>query len=179
MKKLIRPLLCTLAVTAAGLTSSVVAQDSPVAPLAALAPVPPSFTYVFGTLPTGAEGQSCSVLATAPKGSAEKGQQLKFVLDSARTHAAGKAWQYFVVSTGRSKTLAQVQAMFADAFSRAPATPVGAELCLLGDIQYGGEVHLISRGGGAVELRYNPPMTIGNPVVSPGEAAAFAKLLGP
>ncbi len=48
----------------------------------------------------------------------------------------------------------------------------------MNDIKYGGEVRLISRGGGAVELVYNPPMTIGNPVLSPGEVTAFAKILG-
>ena len=178
MKKLLCSLLYSLVVNAAVVPACVFAQAPPSAPIAPVAPMPPAFIHNFGTLPTGAEGQSCSVLATAPKGSAEKGQQIKFVLDSARGAASGRAWQYFVVSTGRSKSLAQVQAMFADAFARAPSAPAGAELCLLGDIKYGGEVHVVSRGGGAVELVYNPSMTIGNPVLSPGQTTAFAKLLG-
>ena len=178
MKKHLCFLLCSLVVNAAVVTPSVFAQGPPLAPVAPVAPVAAAFTYNFGTLPTGADGQSCSVLATAPKGSAEKGQQIKFVLDSARANPSGRAWQYFVISTGRSKSLAQVQGMFADAFARAASAPGGAELCLLGDIKYGGEVHVVSRGGGAVELVYNPSMTIGNPVLSPGETTAFAKLLG-
>lgn len=183
MKKLVRPLLLSLVINAAVIATFAVAQEpraAAVAPVAiAPAVVPPAFAYKFGTMPTGADGQSCSIIATAPKGSAEKSQQIKFVLDSTRPNATGHAWQYFVVSTGRSKTLAQVQALFADAFSRAPAAPAGAELCLLGDIKYGGEVRVISRGAGGVELMYNPPMTIGNPILSPGETASFARLLAP
>ena len=89
----------------------------------------------------------------------------------------GLTFQYFSLSTGRSKSLAQVQALFADAFGRAAAAPAGAELAKLGDIRFGGEVRVVSLGGGGVELAYNPAMSSGNPRLTPGEAAAFAQIL--
>ena len=141
-------------------------------------PVRPAFAYSFGSAAAADSGASCSVSATAAKGAADKGQQLKFIIDrKGAAEAGGYAWQYFLVSTGRSKSLAQVQALFADAFRRAPGAPAGTELAKLGDIRFGGEVRLMSLGGGGVEVAYNPAMSSGNPRLSAGEVGAFAQIL--
>jgi hypothetical protein len=50
-------------------------------------------------------------------------------------------------------------------------------LLKVGDIKYGGEVHIVARGGGAVDFAYKPALEGGNPALSPGETAAFAQLL--
>lgn len=100
---------------------------------------------------------------------------MKFIVEDQR--AGGPNFRYYVVSTGRSKSLGQVQAMFADGFARAASAPAGVELCKLGDIAYGGEVRLIARGNGESALMYNPPLSIGNPVFSSAETAAFAQIL--
>lgn len=151
----------------------------PVRPAEPVAPAPrPAFAYSFGSAPAADSGAACSVQATAAKGSPEKAQQLKFVLDRKGTPGPGGfTFQYFTLSTGRSKSLAQVQAMFGDAFARAASAPAGVELAKLGDIRFGGEVRVVSLGGGGVELAYNPAMNSGNPRLTPGETAAFAQIL--
>ncbi len=175
------PRLLVFPLALAALASALPAQEAavPVRPAEPVAPTPrPAFTYSFGSMPAADSGASCSVQATGAKGSAEKGHQLKFVLDRKGTPGAnGFTFQYFTLSTGRSKSVAQVQALFADAFARAASAPAGAELAKLGDIRFGGEVRAVSLGGGGVELAYNPAMNSGNPRLTPGEAAAFAQIL--
>ena len=137
----------------------------------------PTFAYPLGTVPLVNGEGSCSVQATAPRGSVAKGQQMKFVVDYKYPGSGVPNFRYYMVSTGTSKSLAQVQAMFADAFARAAAAPPGVELCRLGDIAYGGEVRLVARGGGETALMYNPPLSNGNPIFSPAESIAFAQIL--
>ena len=142
-------------------------------------PVRPSFIYSFGSAPASDSGATCSISATAPKGSTAKGQMLKFVIDRQNSGPNGVGWQTFLVATGKSKSLAQVQSLLRSAFVRAAESPAGAELAKLGDITLGRELRVIARAGGGVEMAYNPPLRTGNPVLTLGEAVAFAKLLGP
>jgi hypothetical protein len=137
----------------------------------------PAFAYPLGTMPLGTTGASCSVQATAPRASAAKSQQMKFVVEYTSPKPGGANFRYYVISTGKSKSLAQVQAMFADGFARAASVPAGTELCKLGDVTLGGEVRLVARGNGETELIYNPTLSSGNPVFSPAESAAFAQIL--
>src|SRR5882757_7566247 len=143
-----------------------------------VAPVRANFAFSFGSAPAGDSGATCSLSATVPKGSAEKGQLLKFVVDRKNAGPNGVGWQTFLVATGKSKSLLQVQSIFRDAFVRAAVSPPGADLAKLGDVTLGGEVRVVAHGGGSVEMAYNPALKSGNPVLTAGETAAFAKLLG-
>jgi hypothetical protein len=169
-----RTLTASLYLGCTMLAASLSAQAPPIAPVMAPAP---AFAYPLGTMPLGTIGGSCSVQATAPRASAAKSQQIKFVVDYTAPKPGASNFRYYVVSTGKSKTLAQVQAMFADGFARAASAPAGTELCKLGDITLGGEVRLVARGNGETELIYNPALSTGNPVFSPAESAAFAQIL--
>ncbi|MBS0656718.1 MAG: hypothetical protein JSR82_00560 [Verrucomicrobia bacterium] len=133
------------------------------------------FAYTLGNAKSSDGTVSYSVSATAPSKSAEKGQQLKFVIS--RTTGRGTDWNYFMLGTGKSKSLAQVQSMLAAALAKFPAAPAGTELCKIGDIKYGGELKLVSRGANELEFAYDPPMNSGNPRLSAADAAAFAQIL--
>src|SRR5258708_7321751 len=130
---------CTLLAAAAGAQETTV-----IVPVAAPAP---TFSFPLGSVQLVPDGVTCSVQATAPRASAAKAQQMKFVVDY-QGQIPGSHFRYYTISTGRSKSLAEVQAMFADGFARSLLAPPGAELCKLGDIAYGGEVRLVARGNG-------------------------------
>ena len=104
---------------------------------------------------------------------------LKFVIDRKTTGPDGVGWLTFVVSTGKSKTLAQVQSLLGSAFGRAAGSPAGTELAKLGDIALGRQLRVVAKGNGGVDMAYNPPLRTGNPVLTAGETTAFATLLGP
>jgi hypothetical protein len=156
------------------LAASVGAQETLIVPVVAPAP---AFSYPLGSVKAVPDGVLCSVQATAPRASAAKAQQMKFVVDYQGQQTGPANFRYYLVSTGRSKSLAQVQAMFADGFARAALAPPGTELCKLGDIAFGGEVRLVARGNGETAMIYNPSLSTGNPVFSPAETAAFAQIL--
>ncbi len=178
-----RPAFARLAsgLLAACLSATIFAQETKVAaqPTPPAAPARPNFTHSFGSAPASDSGATCAISATAPKGSAEKGQMMKFVVDRKNTGPNGVGWLTFVVATGKSKSLVQVQSLLKSAFARAADSPAGAELAKLGDITLGRELRVVAQGGGGVEMAYNPPLRTGNPVLTAGETAAFAKLLGP
>jgi len=161
---------CTL------LIGSVSAQETTVTTVTTVTTPAPAFAYPLGTMPLGKMGV-CSVQATAPRASLAKAQQLKFAVDYPAPQSGATKYRYYVISTGRSKSLAQVQAIFADGFARAASAAAGTELCKLGDITLGGEVRLIARGNGETEMIYSPALSGGNPVFSPAESAAFAQIL--
>ncbi len=156
------------------LTALAAAQETVLVPVVAPAP---AFSFPLGSVQIAPDQVVCSVQATAPRASAAKAQQLKFVVDYQGRRAAAANFRYYLISTGKSKSLAQVQAMFAEGFARAASAPAGAELCKLGDVALGGEVRLMARGNGETEMIYNPSLTSGNPVFSPAESAAFAQIL--
>lgn len=157
-------LLSTL-FAAAFLATAALAQD-------ARAP----FAYAIGNAKSADGFTTYGVSATAPSMSPDKGHQIKFVLSRASSRG-GMSWNYFMLSTGKSKSLAQVQTMIAAALRKFPAAPAGSELAKLGDIKYGGELKLIARGPDQLEFAYDPPMASGNPVLSAADASAFASIL--
>lgn len=133
------------------------------------------FAYAIGNAKSADGMVTYGVSATAPSKSAEKGQQLKFVVT--RMTGRGTDWNYFMLSTGKSKSMAQVQAMIAAALAKLPTAAPGTELCKLGDIKYGGELKLVVRGPNELEFAYDPAMNNGNPRLNAADAAAFARIL--
>ena len=174
MNPIPRFLSVSLLVGASLFTNMVRAQEAATVPVVAPAP---AFSFPLGSVQLAPDNVVCSVQATAPRASAAKAQQMKFIVDYQGRAKAAANFRYYLISTGKSKSLAQVQAMFSDGFARAALAPVGTELCRLGDVTLGGDVRLIARGNGETEMIYNPPLTGGNPIFSPAESAAFAKIL--
>lgn len=141
------------------------------------------YEFVRGDLPnhlgrvTAADsGSRCSLSTTAPSKSPLKRQQIQFYIEYT-SFSSDYTDHRFVVSTGASKSQADVQALLGNGLRRAPQAAEGTELAKIGAIELGGEMRLIVRGGGKVEFAYNPALPSRNPVLSPGEAAAFADLL--
>ena len=116
----------------------------------------------------------CSIQTSAPAGSPLKNQTINFVLERSDMGSGHE----FPVATGASKSLGELQALLGGALRSGLTAGAGTELVKVGDIKYGGEVRLVARGGGAVDFVYQPVIEGGNPQLSPGEAAAFAQLLG-
>lgn len=121
-------------------------------------------------------GGTCSIGLSAPSGSALKNQKINFVIN--RSTAGSWSEQEFPVATGSSKSLAELQMQLGAALHRGLTAPAGTQLAKVGDIQYGGEVRLVARGGGQVDFLYQPAVEGGNPNLSAGETAVFARLLG-
>ena len=136
----------------------------------------PSFSHSLGSASAQDSGARCSIGTSAPSGSPLKSQQINFVIE--RSDLSSWTTIEFPVATGASKSLGELQALLGDALSRAATAPAGAVLAKVGDIKYGGEVRLVARGGGAVDFAYQPALEHGNPRLSTGETAAFARLLG-
>ena len=141
-------------------------------------PPPPgaSFPHSLGSARAQDSGATCSVGLSAPSGSPLRNQHINFVLN--RGTLGSWSAQEFPVATGASKTLAELQVQLASALHRGITAPAGSELIQVGDLKYGGEVRLIARGGGVVDFIYQPAVQGGNPSLSAGETAAFARLLG-
>ncbi len=134
-----------------------------------------SLPHKIGAATAGDSGAVCSVSATAPSGSATNRQQLQFYVE--RDDLDGRTTHRFLVATGGSRTLADVQKSLGGALRQGATAAPGAELAKIGDIKLGGELRLVARGAGKVEFAYNPALPSGNPVLSAGEAAAFAEAL--
>lgn len=136
----------------------------------------PKFSHSLGSAKAQDSGARCSVVATAPGGSPLKSQQIRFVVE--RGDFSSWSTHEFQVATGASKSQAELQALLGDALRRGLTAAAGAVLVKVGNIQYGGEVRLVARGGGAVDFAYQPALEHGNPSLSSGETAAFAQVLG-
>lgn len=136
----------------------------------------PPFSHSMGSAKAQDSGATCSIVATAPGGSPLKRQQIRFVVE--RGDFSSWSTHEFEVATGASKSQAELQALLGDALHRAVTAREGSELVKIGDIQFGGEVRIVARGGGAVEFAYQPVLEHGNPSLSAGETAVFARLLG-
>ena len=136
----------------------------------------PSFAHSLGSATAKDSGGRCSIGLSAPSGSALKSQKINFVLE----HSDSLSWttREFPVATGSSKTLGELQAQLGGALQRGLTAGAGTELTKVGNIAAGGEVRLVARGGGSVLFDYKPALDGGNPVLTPGETAAFAQLLG-
>ncbi len=137
----------------------------------------PVFAYTIGTAKSRDGFNSYAVMATAPALSPTKGQQLKFAIT--RSGAAGReAWSYFMIATGRSKSLAQVQGLIVESLRKFPSAAPGTVLGKIGDIKYGGEVRLTVRGANEFVFDYEPALSAGNPRLTREDAAAFVQILG-
>lgn len=134
-----------------------------------------SLPHKIGSATAGDTGAVCSVSATAPSGSATNRQQLQFYVE--RDDFGGWSTHRFLVATGGSRTLADVQKSLGGALREGATAAPGAELAKIGDIKLGGELRILAKGAGKVEFAYNPALPSGNPVLSSGEAAAFAEAL--
>ena len=135
-----------------------------------------AFPHSLGSAKAQDSGAMCSIGTSAPSGSTLKNQKLNFVLE--RGDFSSWTTHEFPVATGASKSLAELQDLLGDALRRGLTAPAGVRLAKVGDIQFGGEVSLVARGGGAVDFVYQPVIEGGNPRLSPGETTAFAQLLG-
>lgn len=134
------------------------------------------FSHSLGSAKAQDSGARCSIGLSAPSGSPLKSQQINFMVE--RGDLSSWTTHEFPVATGASKSLAELQSLLGGALRRGLTAPAGSRLAKVGDIQFGGEVSLIARGGGAVDFIYQPALEGGNPRLSPGETAAFAQLLG-
>ncbi len=166
---MLKNILLLLAVST-GFSLSALAQE------AAAAPQRTPFAFSFGSAKSADGFDMYSVSGTAPSMSAEKGHQLKFA--TTRSSGGGReSWSYFLVGTGKSKSVAQIQTMLAEALRKFPGSAPGAELCKIGDIKYGGELKLVVRSARELEFAFDPAIRSGNPKLSPADAAAFASIL--
>lgn len=135
-----------------------------------------TFSHTLGSTTARDSGAKCSIGLSAPSGSPLKGQTVTFVLE----RSDGVSWttQECPVATGSSKSQGELQAQLGNALRRGLTAPAGTELTKVGSAEHGGEVRLVARGGGSVDLAYRPALDGGNPVLSAGETGAFAQLLG-
>ena len=132
-----------------------------------------AFAYAIGSKSAGANNYSIS--ATAPRGAKLNSQTIRFAMKKA--DFGGQTWSFFLISTGKSKTQAQLEQLLGDAFRKFPSAAPGTELGKIGDIKYGGEVRVVAEGRNAMVFAYNPPMNPANPRLTASDAAAFAEIL--
>lgn len=140
-------------------------------------PARASFAYALGNAKSADGLSTYAVSATAPSMSPEKGHQLKFSI-SRLGAGGGSSWNYFMVGTGKSKSVAQIQSLIAAGLRKFPGAAAGTELCKIGDIKYGGELKLIARSANELEFAFDPAIRSGNPRLSAADVAAFAEILG-
>ncbi len=131
------------------------------------------FPNVLGPARAADTGAVCVIGLTSPSGSPVKSQKINFKLHRPGAYAERE----FTVYTGTSKSLGQLQSLLGSALRQAPSAPAGTILVKVGDVRFGGELHVIAQEGGQVDFTFNPESEQA-PRLSPGEAAAFATLLG-
>ncbi len=132
------------------------------------------FAYALGSKTVGANNYSVS--ATAPRGSKLNSQTIRFALK--KSDSGSQTWGFFLISTGKSKTQAQIEQLLSQAFHKFPGAAPGTELAKIGDIKYGGEVRVMAEGPNALVFAYNPPLNPANPRLHAADVAAFAEILG-
>ena len=132
-----------------------------------------AFAYALGSKTDGANHYSVS--ATAPRGAKQNSQTIRFALK--KSDSGSRTSGFFLISTGKSRTQAQIEQLLAQAFRKFPGSAPGTELAKIGDIKYGGEVRVMAEGPNALVFAYNPPLNPANPRLSAADAAAFAEIL--
>ena len=146
------------------------------APAAATATAPMTFGNTLGTRTM--DGATYTVEATQPADSALKSQRVRFT--AVVTTSTGKTTRYFIVNTGKYKTVSQLNASLRETFGKfLSGAPANAEVGKVGDIKYGGEIRFVVQTPNDT-LRYES-MTAGE---QPGtmalphaEVAAYAAIL--
>jgi hypothetical protein len=137
------------------------------------APVKPAFAYALGSETSGPN--IFSISATAPRGSKLKSQTVRFAMKKA--DASGRTWTFFYISSGKSRSQAQLERLLLDALRKFPSSAPGKELARIGAVKHGGELRLIAEGPKGLVFAYNPPMQPANPRLTIADAAIFAEML--
>ena len=130
--------------------------QAPVAPTAA-ATAPTSFDYKLGSQTK--DGATYTVESTQPVDSKLKSQRVKFT--SVVPTGSGTTTRYFIINTGKYKTVGELGAYLRDVFGKfLGGAPANAEVGKVGDIKYGGEIRFVVESPDV--LRYDT-MTAGEP----------------
>lgn len=133
----------------------------------------PAFAYALGSQTSGPN--IFSISATAPRGSKLKSQIIRFALKKA--DGSGRTWTFFYISTGKSKSQAQLEHLLFDALRKFPRSAPGKELARIGSVKQGGELRLIAVNANTLVFDFNPPMQPANPRLTAADAAIFADML--
>ena len=146
------------------------------APTPAAVMAPMTFDTTLGTRTV--DGATYTVDATQPAGSALKSQRVRF--NAIVPTGTGKTTRYFIINTGKYKTVAQLNAYLRESFNKfLSGAPANAEVGKIGDIKYGGEIRFVVEKPGDT-LRYES-MTAGEQpssmMLSKAEVAAYAAIL--
>jgi len=134
---------------------------------------PPAFAYALGNQTSGPN--IFSVDATAPRGSKLTSQVIRFYVKKAG--ANGRSSTFFYISSGKSKTQAQLERLLYEALRKFPNAPAGKELARIGSVKGGGELRIIAENRNALVFSYQPPWQPANPRLTQSDAAMFADIL--
>ena len=108
------------------------------APAAATAPM--SFGANLGTRTV--DGATYTVEATQPVNSGLKSQRVRFT--AVVPTGTGTTTRYFMINTGKYKTVAQLDAYLLEVFRKfLTGAPASVEVGKVGDIKYGGEIRFV------------------------------------
>ncbi len=133
----------------------------------------PAFAYSLGSQTSGPN--IFSISATAPRGSKLKSQIIRFAMKKA--DGSGRTWTFFYISSGKSRSQAQLEHLLLDALKKFPTSAPGKELAKIGSVRQGGELRLIAASPNSLVFEYNPPMQPSNPRLTAADAALFAEML--
>ena len=146
------------------------------APAPAAVTAPMTFDTTLGTRTV--DGATYTVDATQPVNSALKSQRVRFT--AVMPTSTGKTTRYFIVNTGKYKTVAQLNASLRESFDKfLSGAPASAEVGKVGDIKYGGEIRFVVEKPGDT-LRYESMTTGEQPssmMLSKAEVAAYSAIL--
>ncbi len=150
------------------------AQAPAPAPAAATAPM--TFGNTLGT--RSVDGATYTVEATEPADSGLKSQRVRFT--AVAPTGAGKTTRYFMINTGKYKTVAQLDAYLRESFGKfLSGAPANTEVGKVGDIKYGGEIRFVVDAPNDT-LRYEA-MTAGEQpssmMLTRAEVAAYVAIL--
>ena len=125
----------------AALPATHAGAQSPAPAPVATATAPMSFDYKLGSGTV--DGAAYTVEGTQPAKSSRKSQRVGFT--AVAPTGTGTTTRYFIINTGKYKTVAQLDAYLLDVFNKfltggAPANP---EIGKVGDIKYGGEIRFV------------------------------------
>lgn len=115
----------------------------------------------------------------------EKSQEIRFIAywDGFDPEIKGRnrTTRTATVKTGKTKTLAEVVGSLKDAFSRflaaPPTTAANQDLVKIGNIKYGGELHLIAESNDVLRFDYQNPSGVTAIRFGKNEISEFLKIL--
>ena len=146
------------------------------APAPAAATAPMSFDAKLGSRTV--DGATYTVDATQPANSAAKSQRVRFT--SVTSTGNGTTTRYFIINTGKYKTLSQLNAYLLESFRKfLSGAPANAEVGKVGDIKYGGEIRFVVEAP-SQSLRYESMTEGAQPtsmMLTHAEVEAYATIL--